>query len=58
MKENHKKDSKVLFYIFQVIDSTIFEKVEISKTTKEALDTLVKSYKGVEKVWKIHLQTL
>lgn len=58
IKENRKKDRKALFYIFQAIDSSIFEKVGNSKTTKEAWDSLIKIYKGVEKVQKVRLQTL
>ncbi|XP_030448004.1 uncharacterized protein LOC115670781 [Syzygium oleosum] len=58
IKENRKKDRKALFYIFQAIDSSIFEKVANSKTAKEAWDTLIKIYKGVEKVQKVRLQTL
>ena len=40
IKENRKKDRKALFYNFQAIDSSIFEKVANSKTAKEAWDTL------------------
>ena len=58
IKENRKKDRKALFYNFQAIDSSIFEKVANSKTAKEAWDALIKIYKGVEKVQKVRLQTL
>lgn len=50
LKKNCKKDLKVLFYIFQVVDSTIFENVATSKMGKKACAILVKSYKGMEKV--------
>ena len=58
IKENRKKDRKALFYIFQAIDSSIFDKVANSKTAKETQDSLIKIYKGVEKVKKVRLQTL
>ncbi|XP_073111050.1 uncharacterized protein [Elaeis guineensis] len=54
LKENRKKNHEALFYIFRAIDSIIFEKVATSKMGKEAWDTLVKSYKGVDKAHKVH----
>ncbi|XP_075521330.1 uncharacterized protein LOC142554551 [Primulina tabacum] len=58
LQENRKKDRKALLIIFQAVDSNNFEKIATAKTTKDAWDTLLRSYKGVEKVQKIRLQTL
>ncbi|XP_075488040.1 uncharacterized protein LOC142527188 [Primulina tabacum] len=58
LQENRKKDRKALLIIFQAVDSNNFEKTATAKTAKDAWDTLLRSYKGVEKVQKIRLQTL
>ncbi|KAI0510697.1 hypothetical protein KFK09_011306 [Dendrobium nobile] len=36
LKENRKKDRKVLFFIYQAVDEIIFERISTAKTAKEA----------------------
>ncbi|KAI5345401.1 hypothetical protein L3X38_013278 [Prunus dulcis] len=58
LKETRKKDKKALFFIFQVVDEAIFERISSCTTSKQAWDTLFASYKGEEKVKMARLQTL
>ncbi|PNX91656.1 retrovirus-related Pol polyprotein from transposon TNT 1-94 [Trifolium pratense] len=57
-RETRKKDSKALFLIHQCVDAKVFEKIVDFTTSKEAWDTLQKSYGGDEKVKKVILQAL
>ncbi|CAJ2663346.1 unnamed protein product [Trifolium pratense] len=57
-REALKKDSKALFLIHQCVDAKVFEKIADFTTSKEAWDTLQKSYGGDAKVKKVKLQAL
>jgi len=58
LKENRKKDKKVLFFIYQAVDEVIFERILIVTSEKEAWDILHSSYKGDDKVKMVRIQTL
>ncbi|CAJ2640476.1 unnamed protein product [Trifolium pratense] len=57
-REALKKGSKALFFIHQCVDAKLFEKIADFTTSKEAWDTLQKSYGGDAKVKKVKLQAL
>ncbi|XP_068639544.1 uncharacterized protein [Aristolochia californica] len=58
LKDSKKRDKKVLYLIYQALDDDGFEKISSATSTREAWVKLQTSYKGVEKVKKVHLQTL
>ncbi|XP_017644595.1 uncharacterized protein LOC108485276 [Gossypium arboreum] len=58
LKEARKKDKRGLFFSFQGVDESTFEKISDAKTSKEAWGILQKSLQGVEKAKKVRLQTL
>ena len=58
LRDNRKKDSKALFYIFQVVHKSIFPRVAATMKSKKAWDTLQKTYQGMEKVKTTKLQML
>ena len=58
LKSLRKKDKKALFFIYQGMNESSFEKISSATTSKEAWDILEKSYKGAVKVKKVRLQTL
>ncbi|XP_077221031.1 uncharacterized protein LOC143854809 [Tasmannia lanceolata] len=58
LKDNRKKDTKALFFIYQAVDKVIFERISSMTSAKEACDTLYTSYKGEDKVKLVRLQTL
>ncbi|XP_017613524.1 uncharacterized protein LOC108458629 [Gossypium arboreum] len=58
LKEARKKDKRVLFFIFQGVDESTFEKISDVKTSNEAWGSLQKSLQGAEKAKKVRLQTL
>ncbi|XP_077246125.1 uncharacterized protein LOC143885992 [Tasmannia lanceolata] len=58
LKDNRKQDKKALFFIYQVVDEVIFERISSVTMAKEAWDTLYTSYKGEDKVKLVRLQTL
>ena len=58
LKENRKKDKKVLFFIYQAVDEVIFERISTVTSVKEAWDTLHSSHKGDDNVKMVRLQTL
>ncbi|KAJ0035907.1 hypothetical protein Pint_25648 [Pistacia integerrima] len=57
-RENKKKDRKSLFFILQRVNDDAFEKIVGAKSLKQVWDILMMSFKGVEKVKKVRLQTL
>jgi hypothetical protein len=58
LKDQRKKDKKALYLIFQGFDDSMFEKVVEASTSKAAWDTLNTIFKGVDRVKRIHLQSL
>ena len=58
LKNNRKKDSKALFYLYQPIHESVFPRIETAKRSKDAWDTLQISYQGMEKVKTVKLQLL
>jgi len=58
LKENHKKDKKVLFFIYQVVEEGIFERISTVTLVKEAWDAHHSSYEGDHKAKMVRLQTL
>ncbi|XP_044505720.1 uncharacterized protein LOC123225676 [Mangifera indica] len=57
-REIKKKDKKTLYFIHQGVNDEVFEKIAGATTSKQAWDILMTSYKGVERVKKVRLQTL
>lgn len=55
---DQKKDKKALYFIHQGANDEVFEKIADTTTSKKAWDTLMTSFKGVDKVKKVRLQTL
>ena len=53
-----KKDLNARFFINQSLDSVIFEKIAHITSEKRAWDVLMNTYKGVENVKKVRLQTM
>eukprot|EP00253_Pinus_taeda_P033405 PITA_33405 len=58
LKNNRKKDSKGLFYIFQAVHESIFPRVAATTKSKQAWDTLQTTYQGMAKVKIAKLQML
>lgn len=58
IKNSKRRDKKALFLIFQAVDETIFERISSSTSSKNAWDTLHKTYRGEERVKIVRLQTL
>ncbi|KAL5805356.1 hypothetical protein ACOSQ3_032156 [Xanthoceras sorbifolium] len=52
-----KKDQKALTIIHQAINDGTFEKISGASTTKQAWQILENTFKGVEQVKKLRLQT-
>jgi len=57
-KERRAKDKSALFLLFQAVDESGFEKIAEARTSKEAWDTLERSYKGADRVRQVRLQML
>ncbi|KAH0776442.1 hypothetical protein KY290_007853 [Solanum tuberosum] len=58
LRENKKKDSKALFYIQQAIHDSIFSRIAVAETSKQAWDILKKEFHGSTKVMTVKLQSL
>ena len=58
LRDNRKKDSKALFYLFQSLHESIFPWIETATKSKEAWDILKTIYQGMEKVKIAKLQML
>ena len=58
LKSNKKKDSKALFYIYQVVHENVFPNIAATKRSKDAWDNLKIAYQGMEKVKTTKLQLL
>lgn len=58
LKENKKKDANALFFIQRAVYDTIFSRISIATTTKEAWETLKKEFQGSTKVITVKLQSL
>ena len=58
LKANRKKDKKAMYFIYQIVDEAIFDRIETATTAKEAWDKLYTSYKDDDKVNMVRLQTL
>ena len=56
LKSNRKKDSKALFYLYQVVHESVFPRIAAAKRFKDAWDTLQTTYQGMEKVKTTKLQ--
>lgn len=52
-----KKDKVVLFFIHKGLNNDVFERIAGVTTSKQAWDILMTTYKGVEQVKKVRLQT-
>ena len=58
LKDSRKRDKKAIYIIYQALDDDAFEKISSATSIKQAWDKLQTSYKGVEQVQKVRLQTL
>eukprot|EP00253_Pinus_taeda_P023123 PITA_23123 len=58
LKSNRKKDSKALVFLYQAVDQSVFPRIAVAKTSKEAWKTLKTAYQGMEKVKTAKLQLL
>ena len=56
LKSNRKKDSKALVFLYQAVDQSVFPRIAVAKTSKEAWQTLKIAYQGMEKVKTTKLQ--
>ncbi len=52
-----KENRKALFFLYQVVDEVIFERILNTKTTKEARDIVERSYRGADRVKRTRLRT-
>ncbi|KAL5575112.1 hypothetical protein UlMin_016811 [Ulmus minor] len=58
LKDLRKRDKKALYLIYQALDNDGFENILSATSAKQAWEKLQTSYKGVETVKKVRLQTL
>lgn len=58
LKHNRKKDSKSIFYIFQVVRESVFPRIAKTIESKQAWDILKTTYQGMIKVKTTKLQML
>ncbi|XP_050944065.1 uncharacterized protein LOC127150400 [Cucumis melo] len=57
LRENRKKDKKALFFIYQVVDEFIFDRISIATSAKATWDILQSTYQGEDKVKMISLRS-
>uniref|UniRef100_A0A251T6N3 Putative zinc finger, CCHC-type n=1 Tax=Helianthus annuus TaxID=4232 RepID=A0A251T6N3_HELAN len=57
-RESIKRDKRALHIIFQSVNDTVFERIAMTNSSKEAWNILHKSYKGENRVKTVRLQTL
>lgn len=50
LKNYKKKDAKALYFLYRAVDESVFPRIEILNTSKEAWKTLKIAYQGMEKV--------
>lgn len=58
LKSYKKKDSKALIFLYQAMHESVFPRIPLAKTFKEAWQTLKIAYQGMEKVKTAKLQLL
>ena len=58
MKSNKKKDSKALVFLYQAVHESVFPRIAVAKTSREAWQTLKTAYQGMERVKTTKLQLL
>jgi predicted AlkP superfamily phosphohydrolase/phosphomutase len=58
LKETRTRDKTALYLLFQAVDESRFEKIAGVTRSKETWDILEKSYKGIDRVKQVRLQTL
>ncbi|KAL4295260.1 hypothetical protein GQ457_12G032180 [Hibiscus cannabinus] len=58
LRDARKRDKRALYFIFQAVDESTFEKISEETTAKQAWEILQKSLQGVEKAKKVRLQSL
>lgn len=58
LRDNRKKDSKCLFYIFRAVHESIFPRIATTTKTKQAWNTLETTYQGMAMVKTAKLQML
>ncbi|PKU74974.1 hypothetical protein MA16_Dca020184 [Dendrobium catenatum] len=58
LKEMRTKDKTALYFLYQAIDESGFEKIAGATTSKVAWNTLEKVFKGADHVKQVRLQTL
>ena len=58
LKETRTKDKTALYFLFQAVDESGFEKIASAATSKEAWEILQKVFKGADRVKQVRLQTL
>ncbi|KAL4296943.1 hypothetical protein GQ457_12G005360 [Hibiscus cannabinus] len=58
LRDARKRDKRALYFIFQAVDESTFEKISEATTAKQAWEILQKSLQGVEKAKKVRLQLL